>query len=386
MSEICRARLGDLVTEGVRVAVADGFGMPNSAIAALCEVARNAGNVRLMLGWCPVAFEGFDPTAFADVRTVMAGYGMRRLVDSGAVHYIPARLQTVLKLLHGPLRPDVLIASVGRGPRGWTFTTEVAWMRAAVEAGAIVAAVERPNHPVCDAGPVIPEAQLSFIGTDPSPPIPSVWAPPGDIHRAIGSYIAPFVEAGSRLQFGPGSLGAGVLESLKVPVRIDTGVITDTVLLLEQRGQLLDTPIAPYLGGSEALYEWARGKALVHGLEVTHNQARLGSGAPLVTINTALEVDLDGQVNVESVGGSAIAGIGGQPDYAFAGASGLSGGLSILAVTTKSGKKSTLVEQLSAPVSTPSHDIDVVVTENGFADLRGLDRRERREAIAALWT
>lgn len=378
-------RLGDLVTPGCRVAVADGFGMPVAAMAELANAARAAGDVRLLLGWCPAALDGFDPSAFADVRTVMAGYGMRRWVDSGAVHYLPVRLQTVLKLLRGPLRPDVLVASVGRGPRGWNFTTEVAWMRAAVEAGAIVAAIERPNHPVCDGGAPIPQAQLHIVGSDPSAPIPSVWAPPGDVHRAIGEFIAPYIEAGSRLQFGPGPLSAGILESLRVPVRIDSGVITDAVLLLDQKGQLLDTPIAPYLGGSEALYAWARGKSLVHGLEVTHNQARLGSGTPLVTINTALEVDLDGQINVEAVNGSAIAGIGGQPDYAFAGASALSGGLSILAVTTRSGKHSTLVERLSAPVSTPSHDIDVVVTEKGAADLRGLDRRERREAITALW-
>ena len=105
----------------------------------------------------------------------------------------------------------------------------------------------------------------------------------------------------------------------------------------------------------------------------------------MITINTALEVDRDGQVNVEAVAGSAVAGVGGQPDYAFAGASALGGGMSILAVPSRNGKNSTLVERLGAPVSTPSHDIDVVVTEKGAADLRGLDRRERREAIAALW-
>lgn len=385
MSEPRSAVLSDLVTPGCRVAVADGFGMPASAMAELSEVARKAGNVRLLLGWCPIRLNGFDPSAFADVRTVMAGYGLRHLVDEGLVHYIPARLQTVLKLVRGPLRPDVLVASVGRGAQGWTFTTEVAWMRAAVQAGAIVAAIDRPGHPVCDAGAPLPEAQLRIIGSDPSGPVASVWAAPGDVHRAIGAHIAPFVAAGARLQFGPGPLGAGVLDSLRVPVRIDTGVITDAVLLLEQRGQLLDTPIAPYLAGSESLHDWAKGKPLVHGLEVTHNQTRLGNGAPLVSINTALEIDLDGQVNVEAVGGSAVAGIGGQPDYAFAAASALSAGLSILAVATRSGRSSTLVERLSAPVSTPSHDIDVVVTENGAADLRGLDRRERRAAIAALW-
>src|SRR5690606_36873954 len=267
----------------------------------------------------------------------------------------------------------------------WAFTTEVAWMRAAVDAGAIVAAVERPNHPVCDGGSPIPDERLRFIGVDESPPIGPTWAEPGAIHRVIGSHLAPFIGEGSRLQFGPGPLGAGILESLRVPVHVDTGVITDAVPMLERRALLLGRPVAPYMGGSEALYEWAAGRDVVFRLEVTHDQKRLGSGPPLVTSNTALEIDLDGQVNIEAVGGSAVAGVGGQPDYAFAGASALSGGMSILAVTTRSGKNSTLVERLGAPVSTPSHDIDVVVTENGVADQRGLDRHERRRAIAGLW-
>jgi hypothetical protein len=360
--------------------------MPASAVPALCDAARQAGGVRLLLGWCPKPLDGFDPTAFADVRTQMAGYGLRRLVDAGAVHYMPIRLQTILKLLRGPLRPDVLVASLRRGPRGWTFTTEVAWMRAAVQAGAIIAGIERPGHPACDGGPPLPEEQIRLIGEDPAPPLPSVWAPPGDLHRAIGAHIARFVPEGARLQVGPGPLGAGILDSLEGSVRLDTGIVTDAILPLERRGRLIGLPIAPYMGGSEALYDWAADKAFLHGLEVTHDQGRLGSGPPLITVNTALEVDLDGQINVESVGGSAIAGIGGQPDYAFAGASGVSGGLSIFAVATRSGSASTLVETLSAPVSTPSHDVDVLVTETGAADLRTLDRRERRAAIAALWT
>lgn len=367
------------------MAVADGVGMPISSVGPLCDVARSVGGVRLVLGWWPAPVPDFDASAFVDVRTVMAGYSLRKLVDDGSVHYIPARLQTVLALMRDKLRPDVLVASVARTARGWTFTTEVAWMRAAVDAGAVVAAMECTGHPVCDAGPPIPDEQLWFIGTSDEPPSNSTWADPGDVHRAIGSHVVGYIPDGARLQFGPGPLSSGILDSLSVPVRIDTGMLTDAVLGLERRGLLVDLPIAPYMAGSPEFYAWAQGKELVQGLEVTHNQQRLGTGSPLVTINTALEVDLDGQINVESVGGSAIAGIGGQPDYAFAGASSLSGGLSILAVATRNGKNSTLVERLSAPVSTPSHDVDVVVTENGSRDLRGLDRRERRAAIASLW-
>jgi acyl-CoA hydrolase len=101
-------------------------------------------------------------------------------------------------------------------------------------------------------------------------------------------------------------------------------------------------------------------------------------------VNTALEIDADGQVNVEYVNGSTVAGVGGHPDYAFAAARSLRG-VSVVAVPTHRGPHRTLVERLSGPASTPAHDIDVVVTERGAADLRGLDRVERRRAIEALW-
>jgi acyl-CoA hydrolase len=103
-----------------------------------------------------------------------------------------------------------------------------------------------------------------------------------------------------------------------------------------------------------------------------------------VAVHTALQLDLDGQLNVESVAGSAVAGIGGQPDYAYA-AGRSADGLSVVAVPTARGRHLTLVEHLEAPASTASHDIDVIVTELGVADLRGLDRADRRRAIAALW-
>jgi acyl-CoA hydrolase len=118
-------------------------------------------------------------------------------------------------------------------------------------------------------------------------------------------------------------------------------------------------------------------------LDVTHVPAR--DNGPFVAVNTALEIDLDGQVAVERAGGSTIGGIGGHPDFAFA-AAGQPGGLSIIAVTTTArGGRPTLVERLDGPVTTPGHDVDVVVTEHGAADLRGLDRLERRRAISRLW-
>jgi acyl-CoA hydrolase len=101
-------------------------------------------------------------------------------------------------------------------------------------------------------------------------------------------------------------------------------------------------------------------------------------------VNTAVEIDLDGAVNVEGTATAVLGGIGGHADYAAAAARSV-GGLSVIAVTTRHNGRPTLVSQLSRPVSTPSQDVDVVVTERGAADLRGLSRPERHAALTKLW-
>jgi acyl-CoA hydrolase len=118
--------------------------------------------------------------------------------------------------------------------------------------------------------------------------------------------------------------------------------------------------------------------------ERIHDPGRLKEAPPLFAVNGALEIDIEGQVNIESTGGSAIGSIGGQPDY-LAGGSASSGGLSIIALTTTFAGRPTLVGRLSAPASSPAHDVDMVVTETGVADLRGAGRAERPRRLRQLW-
>jgi acyl-CoA hydrolase len=116
---------------------------------------------------------------------------------------------------------------------------------------------------------------------------------------------------------------------------------------------------------------------------VTHDPGRLAA-RDLVTVNTALQIDLLGQVNVESVSGRLVAGIGGHSDYAAAGSRSRRG-LSVIALASSHRGRSTLVERLRTPVSTRRSSVDVVVTERGCADLRGRSDAERAHLIAALF-
>jgi acyl-CoA hydrolase len=377
------AELTDLVRPGMTVAVGDGCGAPVSASGPLSEAAARCGDVRLILGWMPRADPALALDAFADVRTFLPGWGLRQGVNAGQVRFAPARLSAVPALLQGPWRPDLLVATVVRAGGGFKFGTEVSWQRAAIDAGALVAAVVSHAAPCADAGDLLPADRLVLIGETSEPPgvMPDAVATAADL--AIAATVASLITPGARLQVGLGRMANAVLGAVAVPVRIDSGLLPGAVVDLDDRGLLVGEPVATYLAGGPRLYDWADGRPLLHPVEFSSDPGRLSAG-PLFAVNTAVEIDLDGQVNVEGTADAVVGGIGGHADYAAAAARS-AGGLSIIAVPAAHRGRSTLVARLSRPVSTPAHDVDAVVTERGAADLRGLSRPERRDALADLF-
>jgi acyl-CoA hydrolase len=158
--------------------------------------------------------------------------------------------------------------------------------------------------------------------------------------------------------------------------------------LLERSG-LRDQPaiLTPELMGGPRLMEFADGNSAVqvHPSTHTHDPTILGSIDRLVSINSGLEIDLEGQVNAEVIGGRQISGPGGSLDF-IEGASRSRGGLRILALpsTASRGMKSRIVPKLAEVVTVPRSMTDVVVTEYGVARLESLGLRERAEALIAI--
>jgi hypothetical protein len=380
--------LASLARPGARVALADGCGSPRAAYPALSALARERGDLRLLTGWLPGPVDGLDLDAFADARTVMPGWGLRRAAEAGHVRAVPARLSAVPALVAGPLRPDLLVLAAAPGPVGPVLGAEVSWVRAVIDLGVPLAVVLDPELPRAAAGPPLPDAQVFVLGEAPGGPHVHTAATPSTEHEAIGRHVAALLTDGVRLQWAPGQLGAAVVDGVRaagVRVHADSGLLGDGVVALDEAGLLLSDPVATYLVGSPELYAWAdaRGRAgrpVVHRIEHTHDPSRLSADPPLVSVNTAVEIDHDGQVNVEGTRTALVGGIGGHPDYAAAAARSVRG-LSVIALASQHRGRSTRVERLSRPVTTASHDVDVVVTEHGPADLRGLDRDERRRAL-----
>jgi acyl-CoA hydrolase len=382
MTTDTREELERWVRPGCTVALADGAGSPTGLYADLAAVAREVGGVRLILGWCPEA-EALDLSAFADVRAFMPGNELRRHVAAGRVHYVPAWLSQIPGMLAGVWRPDVLVLSVRETTRGLCLGSEVSWIRAAARVAGVCLAEVNNALPDATRNVALGDVPVRIIGESHRLPTEVPRRPVDPISAQIGVTLASFARPNCTIQFGPGPISEAFLAALDVPVRIDSGILTDAVVDLSERGLLVGSPLGTYLSGTRRLYEWADGRAVLDGIEVTHDPSRLG-GLDLLAINSALEIDEIGQVALDQPVGGRVAGIGGHTDYASA-ASRSAGGLSIIALPSTRRGRSTLVERLAIPVSTPRSVVDVVVTEHGTADLRGLTDDERAAALRPLF-
>ena len=375
---------------GATVALGDGVGAlrclddGGSVGAALSAAASEVGSVRLVLGWLPAPIDGLDADAFAEVVALMPGWGVRDVLRSPKARFLPTRLGAIPALLADVLRPDVLLTRLVRRDGLLQFGTEVSWQRELIDSGTRTLAVVDTSMVAADAGPALDPSSVEVIGSVGTGPLRVPQRDPEPIHDALADAVLRLLPEDARIQYGPGQLGTALLRRAQAPLHIDTGLLTDAVVDLDRRGLLAGTPSATYLLGSDSLYEWVDGRRILRGLDYTHDLTRLSRGAPLVAVNTAIEIDQYGQINVEGLRDKVIGGIGGHPDYCAA-ARASRRGLSIIAVPRQVNGRSPLVEQLSRPASTPAYDVDLIVTESGHVDLRAADWSQRRTLIAELF-
>ena len=221
---------------------------------------------------------------------------------------------------------------------------------------------------------------------------------PSEIDRAIGSHVARLVPDGATLQIGLGSIPDAVLASLsgKRDLGIHSGVLGDGVLSLIEAGVVTGRckerdqglVVTGSLLGTRRLYSWADMNAAVRlrSSTYTHGAAILAAFETLITINSAIEIDLTGQMNAEVAAGEHIGILGGHTDFVRAGARSPRGrSIVALPAAARAGKTSRIVAQLSrGVVSTSRGEADTIVTEYGIAELKGLTLRERARALIAI--
>jgi acyl-CoA hydrolase len=247
-----------------------------------------------------------------------------------------------------------------------------------------------PQLPRAPRGPTIPFAALDVALEADGPIILGEDGEPGADLGVIANRIAALIPDGAAIQTGIGGAPAASVGRLvdRRGLVVRSGMVTHGYRVLDEAGALAadGEHVTGLALGSPDFMGWAAQRFAFADATVTHGAAVLAATPRLHALNSALEVDLFGQANLEWRGGRLASGLGGAPDFAAA-ARRSAGGRAVLALpsTAKGGVLSRIVARLDAPtVSIPRHDTDLVVTEHGVADLRGTGLDERAEALIAI--
>jgi acyl-CoA hydrolase len=356
-------------------AVAGGnFAAPRRALAVLDEA---ASEYRLfMLN----AQGGMPDRDGVELETPFVGAGMRGKAN---LRYFPSRLSLVPNLLQGPLPPDVVIVQTST-PREGTVSLgiEVNILPAAVDAvrarGGLVIAQLNPRMPYTFGDAVMTVDEIDYAIESDEPLANPVPRPPGAVAREIGARVAALVPERGTLQLGIGAVPDAVLASLldRRGLGIWSEMFSDGVLALEKAGALdPDTPItASFAFGGEELYDWADRNERVRMLrtEKTNDPSLIARRPRLVSVNSALQVDLYAQANASRVRGVIYSGFGGQTDFVV-GALHSPGGRAVIALPSWHPRAdvSTVIPRLSGPVTSFQHSF--IVSEQGTATIWGRD-------------
>lgn len=248
-----------------------------------------------------------------------------------------------------------------------------------------------PALPATLGHPGIPFAELTAFIEAEQPLLAMAEDPADQVALAIAAHIAPFVEDGATLQTGLGKIPGAVLRALteRRNLRVHSGLIGDAILDLIAAGAMAKGASAT-VGvaiGSPRLYD-ALGQAPFNfqPVSVTHNPRAIQGPDRLITINSAIDVDLLGQGFAELTGKGLMSGPGGATDFARCARMGKGVRIVALPASAAGGTISRIVApgDGSGPVSLSRMDIDVVVTEHGAADLRGMGYTDRAKALIAI--
>ena len=363
------------------IAYADGPSAPLSAPSVVAAAAGLSGVPEVLLGWMVPEPAWLDDPAVTG-RTGMAGYGLAKAIARGKIEALSMRLSGMPNLLR-TLRPDVVVVSgVRRGDR-LVYGQAVGWGPAATQASKQVV-VEVDDNGFDFGGP---EITGNIVAVTDRPNEQTMFAKPrpaDDIDLRIGAHVASLIPDDATLEFGPGGIGEGIARALTKPISIHSGLVTDAMADIAERGLLNGVVTGAYVWGGEPVQRLASAGLLrLTSVEVINDITALSAIPRFVGCNTALQVALDGSVNVERVNGRLITSIGGHADFC-AGASRSLGGMAVIALRSTSAKGLSNIVRSVEVVSTPKCDVSVVVTEHGIADLRAVGDKERARRIVAI--
>jgi acyl-CoA hydrolase len=328
------------------------------------------------------------------------GAADRKVHDQGRESYIPNNLHQAAsrKLYAAGDRVNVFFGTATPpDERGYlSLSLGLVIEKQLIEAADLVILEINENLPWTLGDTQVHISEVDYVVENhvPLPELPVVS--PTTAEEAIGSYIADLIEDGSTLQLGIGGIPNAITPFImtRKDLGIHTEMFTDGMVDLYNAGVITNRRKTQWKGkmvgafalGTQKLYDFINNNLCVEFQQgrFTNDPYIIGRNYKMISINTALQVDVMGQVCSQSIGQRHFSGTGGQLDT-HRGAQLSPGGRGIIALrsTARNNEISTIVPTLTlgAEVTVPSHDVDTVVTEYGIADLKGLCLRDRAQAL-----
>jgi len=373
---------------------------PRTLLGALVQRARELDNVEVVHLHIDGDAPHVDPSMAGHIRhnALFVGPNTRQAVNEGRADFTPVFLGEVPSMFRASLPLDVALIQVSPpDEHGYCrLGLSVACALPAVEAARIVVAEINPRVPRTLGNSAVHVSEIDYaIEVDRSLPLIQP-APFGPVERAIGEHVAKLVPNGATIQVGIGKVPNAVLAALAdhEGLGVHTEMFSDGLLELARRGAIGGhhktrferRVVTSFATGTEALHAFVHDNPFVefHPSHVVNDPNEIKKQHRMVAINSALQVDLTGQVCADSVGDRIYSGIGGQMDF-VQGSLRSPGGAAVIALpsTALRGTASRIVPRLehgSGVVTTRGH-VQWIVTEHGAVNLRGRSLRERAELL-----
>jgi len=372
---------------------------PQTLVEALVAQRAAFSGAQAFMG---ISYSGIVRREHADHLKLSAYCGAgrnRALADAGVLEICPFPYSQLAALMNERLiRTDIALIQVSPpNSRGeYSLGLGAEYLVPALRNARVVIAEINDQVPWTHCDRILHADDFSLAIRTSRPPVCPPSAEPGEIERRIAAHAAAYIPDGATLETGLGSLPDAVVAGLtdRRNLGVHSGALGDSLVDLMRSGVITNSckpidagrSVGGLLLGSPKLFEFARQNPAIwlRSVEHTHDPRILAQLPRFVAINSAVEVDLTGQVNAEVANGSYVGAVGGALDFVRA-ANQSPGGISLVVLPSSvGGKRTRVVAQLSGPVATPRSEAGVFVTEHGSADLRGATLAERTRRMIAI--
>lgn len=389
------------IKSGDRVFLTGNCSVPQTVLASLVEYAPELNDVEIVqaLTVGPADYVSPEMQGHLRVNTMFISANIRKAVQEGRADFTPVLLSEYTLLFKNQYLPiDVALVQVSP-PDNYGFCSfgiEVGLTKTPAESSKMIIAEVNQQMPRTLGDSFIHVSHLDHIipVNYPLPEVVMGGEDGSEITQKIAEYIAELIPDGATMQMGIGAVPDAVLKFLfeKKDLGVHTELFSDGVIDLVEAGVLTNARktlhpgkiVAGFIIGTKRLYDWVDDNPLIelHPTEYINDPYVIAQNEKQVAINSAIEVDLTGQVCADSIGPKLYSGIGGQLDFVY-GASRSKGGVPIIALPSTAKKFSRIVPMLKqgAGVVTGRNHVHYIVTEYGVADLYGKTIRQRSEAL-----